>query len=86
MQQVLFPCQDKKAKVRGSYSVDLRDIPYILDVGKVKFKRGTTRGVIELEGDKTSGYGSPEPGRWMMQTCVLAENICPCPRILSIYR
>ncbi len=48
--------QDKKAKVRGNYSVDLRDIPYILDVGKVKFKRGTTRGVIELEGDKTSGY------------------------------
>lgn len=48
--------EDKKAKVKGNYSVDLRDIPYILDVGKVKFKRGTTRGVMEFEGDKTSGY------------------------------
>jgi len=55
--------QDKKAKVRGNYSVDLRDIPYILDVGKVKFKRGTTRGVIELEGDKTSGYGISGTGK-----------------------
>jgi len=48
--------QDKKTKVKGNYSVDLRDIPYMLDVGKVKFKHGTTRGVIELEGDKTFGY------------------------------
>jgi len=48
--------KDKQVKVKGNYSVNLRDIPYMLDVGKVKFKHGTTYGVMELEGDKTSGY------------------------------
>jgi hypothetical protein len=48
--------KDKQVKVKGNYSVNLRDIPYMLDVGKVKFKHGGTHGVMELEGDKTSGY------------------------------
>ena len=48
--------KDKQVKVKGNYSVNLRDIPYMLDVGKVKFKHGTTHGTMELEGDKTSGY------------------------------
>jgi hypothetical protein len=48
--------EDKKAKVKGNYAVNLQDVPYMLDVGKVKFKHGTTHGIIELGGDKTSGY------------------------------
>ena len=48
--------EDKKAKVKGNYAVNLQDVPYMLDVGKVKFKHGTTHGTMELEGDKTSGY------------------------------
>jgi hypothetical protein len=48
--------KDKQVKVKGNYSVNLRDIPYMLDVGKVKFKHGTTHGVMNLEGDKASGY------------------------------
>jgi hypothetical protein len=48
--------KDKQVKVKGNYSVNLRDIPYMLDVGKVKFKHGTTHGLMELAGDKTSGY------------------------------
>jgi len=48
--------RDKMIKVKGKYSVNLRDIPYMLDVGKVKFKHGITQGVMELEGNRTSGY------------------------------
>jgi len=48
--------KDKQVKVKGNYSVNLRDIPYMLDVGKVKFKHGMTHGTMDLEGDKTSGY------------------------------
>jgi len=48
--------KDKQVKVKGNYSVNLRDFPYMLDVGKVQFKHGTTHGVMELQGDKTSGY------------------------------
>jgi hypothetical protein len=47
---------DKQVKVKGNYSVNLRDIPYMLDVGAVKFKHGATQGVMELEGNKSSGY------------------------------
>ena len=36
--------RDKQVKVKGNYSVNLRDIPYMLDVGAVKFKHGTTQG------------------------------------------
>jgi hypothetical protein len=48
--------EDKKAKVKGNYAVNLQDVPYMLDVGKVKFKHGTNHGIIERGGDKTSGY------------------------------
>ena len=48
--------RDKQVKVKGNYSVNLRDIPYMLDVGAVKFKHGTTQGTMELDGNKETGY------------------------------
>jgi hypothetical protein len=48
--------RDKQVKVKGNYSVNLRDIPYMLDVGAVKFKHGTTQGAMELDGNKETGY------------------------------
>ena len=48
--------RDKQVKVKGNYAVNLRDIPYMLDVGAVKFKHGTTQGTMELEGNVADGY------------------------------
>jgi hypothetical protein len=48
--------KDKQVKVKGNYFVSLRDIPSMLDVGAVKFKHGTTRGAMELEGNVADGY------------------------------
>jgi AsmA-like C-terminal region len=48
--------RDKQVKVKGNYSVNLRDIPSMLDVGAVKFKNGTTEGTMELDGNEAAGY------------------------------
>ena len=48
--------RDKQVKVKGNYSVNLRDIPSMLDVGAVKFKQGSTQGTMELEGNEAAGY------------------------------
>jgi len=47
---------DKQVRVKGSYSVSLQDIPSLLDAGTVKLNRGSTRGTMELDGNKSSGY------------------------------
>lgn len=47
---------DKEVKVKGNYMVNLVDIPYMLDVGEVRFRRGITQGVMELFGNMAQGY------------------------------
>jgi hypothetical protein len=46
----------KNTKVKGNFSINLSDIPSMLDVGELRFKSGTTDGVIELEGKQKEDY------------------------------
>lgn len=47
---------NKEVRIKGNYSVNLTDVPYILEVGAIRFKNGTTQGVAELQGDQRIGY------------------------------
>ncbi|OPY70796.1 MAG: putative assembly protein [Syntrophorhabdus sp. PtaU1.Bin002] len=48
--------RNKEVRIKSNYSVNLVDIPYIIDVGAIKFKNGTAKGVAELQGNQKTGY------------------------------
>jgi hypothetical protein len=55
--------KDSKLKIRGGFSVNLKDIPSMLDVGDLKFRKGISEGIIELEGNESEGYTMKGTGK-----------------------
>jgi len=47
---------EKDVKIKGYYAFNLEDVPSLLDLGDLSFKRGETDGTIELGGNKKRGY------------------------------
>ncbi|OPY75977.1 MAG: putative assembly protein [Syntrophorhabdus sp. PtaU1.Bin153] len=54
---------DKEVRVKGNYSVNLVDIPYVFETGAIRFQNGTTQGVAELQGSQKTGYKASGAGR-----------------------
>jgi hypothetical protein len=46
----------KDGKLRASYSVNLADIPFLIDTGDLKIGKGSTEGTVEVEGKESTGY------------------------------
>lgn len=54
---------DKEIRIKGGYSVNLVDIPYVFETGAIRFQNGTAQGVAELQGSQKTGYKASGAGR-----------------------
>jgi hypothetical protein len=47
---------EKDINIKGNYAFNLKDVPSLLDLGDLSFRKGKTDGAIELGGNKKRGY------------------------------
>lgn len=47
---------NESIRAKGNYSINLRDIPSLLNISGLTFRSGTTDGALEIEGSETAGY------------------------------
>ncbi|MCX5809659.1 MAG: hypothetical protein NTX36_09865, partial [Proteobacteria bacterium] len=46
----------KTMNIKGDYAFNLKDVPSLLDLGELNFRKGETDGTIELGGNEKKGY------------------------------
>jgi hypothetical protein len=42
--------------IKGDYVFNLKDVPSLLDLGELSFRKGETDGTIEFGGNEKKGY------------------------------
>lgn len=47
---------DKTMNIKGDYVFNLKDVPSLLDLGELSFRKGETDGTIEFGGNEKKGY------------------------------
>jgi len=77
----IIPLEKKETiKIKGNFSISLRDIPSFIDVANLQFKSGTTYGTIKIEGKLGEKFGISGGGtltnsivRWK-KICIVARG------------